>query len=204
MRDLALSIHRVTDSELVERARAGDAAAFGELMTRHVHAVYRTALAALGSAADADDVTQESFVRAHRQLTTFRGDASFRTWVAAIAWRRALNRRRSLVRRVRLFVQPAESPSGEPVAPGLSAEATLIAAERQRVVVRLIRALPSRLRDPLLMAASDEHTYSEMAAILGIPEGTLKWRVSEARRLVKRKLEGLGYTTPMAQWPFAR
>lgn len=192
MLDLALSIQRVTDSELVERARAGDAAAFGELMTRHVHAVYRTALAALGSAADADDVTQESFVRAHRQLATFRGDASFRTWVAAIAWRRALNRRRSLVRRVRLFMQPAEWPSGEPAASGLSVEAALIAAERQRIVVRLIRALPSRLRDPLLMAASGEHAYSEMAAILGIPEGTLKWRISEARRLLKRKLEGAG------------
>jgi len=192
MSSVALSIDWVTDSELVERARAGDAGAFGELMTRHGQAAYRTALAALGSPADAEEVTQESFVRAYAELATFRGEATFRTWVSAIVWRRALNRRRSVARRLRLFVQQAEA-CAEPVASGPSAEAALLALERQQLVAGLIRALPKRLRDPLLMAAADEHSYSELAVILGIPAGTLKWRISEARRLLKRKLEQMGY-----------
>jgi RNA polymerase sigma-70 factor (ECF subfamily) len=189
-----LSLERVTDSELVERARAGEAAAFGELMTRHGQAVYRTALAALGSPADAEEVVQEAFVRAYARLGTFEGRASFRTWASAIAWKQALSRRRSLVRRLRLFVQPTVMPLVEPVADAPSVEALLLSADRVRVVTALVRALPKRLRDPLLMAATEQHTYEEIAAILGIPEGTLKWRVSEARRLLKRKLEKLGYS----------
>ena len=188
-----LSIQRVTDSELVERARAGETSAFGELVARHGQAVYRTALAALGSPADAEEVAQESFVRAHRQLAGFRGEASFRTWVSAIAWNCAASRRRSLVRRLRLFVH-AEAGFAEPAVSAPSAEAVLLFAERGQLLTKLIRGLPSRLRDPLLMAAIEEHTYAEVALILGVPEGTVKWRISEARRLLKRKLEALGYS----------
>jgi RNA polymerase sigma-70 factor (ECF subfamily) len=92
-----------------------------------------------------------------------------------------------------LFVE-AEAGFVEPVAGGLSPEALLLTAERGQVVSRLIRGLPARLRDPFLMGATGEHTYSEVATILGIPEGTVKWRISEARRLLKRKLESLGYS----------
>jgi RNA polymerase sigma-70 factor (ECF subfamily) len=57
----------------------------------------------------------------------------------------------------------------------------------------LIAGLPPKLRDPLLLAASGEHSYTEMAAMLGVPVGTLKWRISEARRIVREKLQRLGY-----------
>jgi len=62
-----------------------------------------------------------------------------------------------------------------------------------RHVQRLVRALPARLRDPLLLCASGEQTYHEIASVLGIPEGTLKWRVAEARRRLKERLGRLGY-----------
>lgn len=189
-----LSIERVTDSELVDRARSGETAAFGELVTRHGQAVYRTALAALGSPADAEEVAQDSFISAFERLGTLREGERFRAWASAIAWKRALNRRRSVVRRLLLFVQPAAAQFAEPAACGPSSEALLVAAERERLVTTLIRALPKRLRDPLLMVAAESHTYAEIAAILGIPEGTLKWRISEARRLLKRKIETLGYS----------
>ena len=87
---------RVTDCELVERARAGDQTAFGDLVDRHRDAVFRAALAALGNREEAEDVAQEAFVAAYRGLDGFRGDATFKTWVTTIAWRRALNRRRGL------------------------------------------------------------------------------------------------------------
>jgi RNA polymerase sigma-70 factor (ECF subfamily) len=75
-----------------------------------------------------------------------------------------------------------------------SHEARLSADQLQRVLKQLIAALPRKLRDPLLLAGSGEHTYDEIGTMLAIPVGTVKWRVSEARRLLKKKLAALGYT----------
>src|SRR5437588_8810305 len=98
----SVSIACVTDAELVERARQGDPAAFGELVERHRSAVFRAALAALGSAADAEDVAQETFLTAYRKLSSFRAEASFKTWLLTIAWHQAINQRRGLKRWWRL------------------------------------------------------------------------------------------------------
>jgi RNA polymerase sigma-70 factor (ECF subfamily) len=181
----------VTDGELVERARAGDTEAFDELSRRHGAAVYHAALAALGSPSDAEDIAQEALVLAYRNLGTFRGDASFKTWVVAIAWKRALSHRRRWWR-----LRPLDDVSGIPVEPAASApsaEHALIASELDRAARRAIQVLPSRLRDALLLVAANEHTYEELAVILGVPAGTLKWRVSEARRLVKKQLAKQGF-----------
>ncbi len=107
------STPRVTDADLVARAREGDDSAFGELVERHRAAVFRATLAALGSHAEADDAAQDAFVLAYKRLDGFRGDASFKTWLLAIAWRQAISRRRG-VRRWwrRLGASPA--PDGEP------------------------------------------------------------------------------------------
>jgi RNA polymerase sigma-70 factor (ECF subfamily) len=183
----------VTDSELVERARDGDADAFGELASRHGRAVYRAALAALGSPAEAEDVAQEALVQAFRKIQGFRGDASFKTWLVTIAWRRALTHRRTMALRRRFLSAGRDDAFPvEPAAATSSAEHVLIARELDGTVRRLIRALPPRLRDPLLLAATGQHTYEELSVILDIPSGTLKWRTSEARRMLKQKLEKLG------------
>ena len=187
------SIGCVSDAELVARARQGDTAAFGELVDRHRAAVYRAAHAALGSASEAEDVAQESFLAAYRKMATYRAEASFKTWLLTIAWRRALSRRRHLASRWRRFVSgdpPESPPRGHE---GRTPEGALIDAEMAQHVQRLVRALPARLRDPLLLCAAGEQTYHEMAAVLGIPEGTLKWRVAEARRRLKQRLATLGY-----------
>src|SRR5580765_3599231 len=81
--------------ELLDRARAGDQAAFGRLIDLHQRVVYRTALAALGRREDAEDAAQEAFIQAWRHLPGFRGASSFRTWLLTIVWRKALDRRRT-------------------------------------------------------------------------------------------------------------
>lgn len=184
--------------ELVERARQGDTRAFGELVDLHRSAVYRAALAALRSPADAEDVAQEAFVTAFRKLDGFRGEASFKTWLLAIAWRKALDRRGSLGRRLRLMAVPADDErGGDPLDRatdgGPSQEDALLSAELVRHTRRLIGTLPARLRDALLLAGSGKCTYEEAAAMVGAPVGTVKWRVSEARRILKKKLAALGY-----------
>ena len=187
------SIPCVTDDELVERTLKGDSTAFGELVLRHAPAVYRAALAALGSAADAQDVMQDAFLLAFQKLSHFRHDASFKTWLLTITWRRALRWRRSPTKRLNRLVALEEEGHVEAEATGPSAEQMLIASEIHRDAARLIRSLPARLRDPLLLSSSGRYSYEELSEILGIPTGTVKWRVSEARRLLRAKLARLGH-----------
>ena len=194
----------VTDADLVARARQGDAAAFGELIDRHRTSVYRAAMAALGSHADAEDAAQEAFLPAYRRLDSFRGDASFKTWLLTITWHQAINRRRSLTRVWRRLVESrragepmADADSLSPIDQLASIDPTpeQAAADDQlrRGIQQSIRALSPKLRDALLLAQSGAYTYEEMGAMLKVPTGTIKWRVSEARKIVRQQLRERGY-----------
>ena len=183
----------VTDAELVERARAGDPAAFGALVDRYQHVVVRAALAVLGRRSDAEDVAQEAFLRAYRGIEGFRGDASVKTWLLAIAWREALSYRRALGTRLRRFV--SRDDDDEPFDPPASAplqDETLADRQMRQAVARVVRTLPAKYREALMLAATGDHTFEEMSEALGVPAGTLKWRVSEARKQLKGKLGGMG------------
>jgi RNA polymerase sigma-70 factor, ECF subfamily len=183
-----VSIEGVSDSELVERARRGDTAAFGTLVDRHRTPVFRAALAALGSPDDAEDVAQDAFLAAHRHLDGFRGDASFRTWVISIAWRKALTRRRSVKTMLRRFVEPPDERGWEIADHARSQEQAVLDAELKARVRTLITRLTPKLRDALLLAATGEHTMEEIGTLLGVPTGTVKWRIAEARRRVRAGL----------------
>ena len=188
----------VDDADLVTRARQGDPAAFGELVDRHRSAVYRAALAALGSHADAEDAAQDTFLLAFRRLASFRGDASFKTWLLTIAWHQAINRRRSLTRIWRRMVEPTEGEEAEAFvsigASGPTPEQAAAGAQMRRAIEAAIRRLPPALRDTLLLAQSGDHTYEEIGAMLRAPVGTIKWRVSEARRQVRQALQERGFS----------
>ena len=188
-----MSTSGVSDSELVERARRGDTSAFGALVDRHRTSAFRAALAALGSPDDAEEVTQEAFVAAFRSLADFRQQASFKTWLLSIAWRKALTRRRSVKAMVRRFVAPAEGTDWEFPDKSRGQERALIDSELGTHLKRLISGLSPKLRDVLLLTTSGEHTYEEIGAMMGIPLGTVKWRVSESRRQLKARLAELGY-----------
>jgi len=198
----------VTDDDLVALARQGDAAAFGELVSRHQAAVYRAALAAVGSPSDADDVAQEAFLLAYTRLRSFRGAASFKTWLLTIAWNQAINHRRANTRWWRRIVDAGHpGNSGNPgnndardadttrFASTLDTPEQLAAAGQLRRDIRqAIALLPRKLRDALLLAQSGEYSYQEIGAMLQAPVGTIKWRVSEARRVVKARLRARGYS----------
>ena len=190
------------DSELVRRAQAGDVEAFGQLVERNRRAVFRAALAAVGSATEADDVTQDAFVTAFQKLNGFRGDAQFRTWLLSITWRKAIDRRKSVTRWMQRLVAPAHpGESGEEwdvmeklPSGARSQEADLMTSDLQQRLKPLIASLPKKLRDALLLAGSGDHSYEEIGQMLGIPVGTVKWRVSEARKVLKAKMAGMGYS----------
>jgi RNA polymerase sigma-70 factor (ECF subfamily) len=188
----------VSDDDLVARARQGDPAAFGALVDRHRSAVYRAALAALGSHAEAEDAAQEAFLLAYRRLTGFRGDASFKTWLLTIAWHQAINRRRSMTRLLRQIVQPTRDEDQDSTleqlpAREVSPEDAAARSQLHRAIRAAIRSLTPKLRDALLLAQSGDYSYAEIGAMLDVPVGTIKWRVSEARKLVKARLQERGY-----------
>ena len=185
------SIERVTDEELVLLARQGDPDAFDQLVARHQSAVFRAALAALRVREDAEEVAQDAFIRAWRALDRFRGDSSFRTWILRIAWNRAISRRRSLAGWLRRATPMDEV--AEPAAVGDGQHAWMQNAELQSHVTRAIQTLSPKLRDSLLLAQSGDYQYEEIARMLGVPLGTVKWRISEARRKVREALAALGY-----------
>jgi RNA polymerase sigma-70 factor (ECF subfamily) len=190
----------VSDADLVARARQGDSAAFGELVDRHRTAVYRATRAALGSHADAEDAAQDAFVAAYERLASFRGEASFKTWLLTIAWHQAINRRRSQARWWRHIVEPARGDQGraDPVeieiaSSAPSPEQAAAGEQLQRAIVDEIQALSATLRDTLLLAQAGELTYDEIAAMTKTPLGTIKWRVSEARKVIRKKLRERGF-----------
>jgi RNA polymerase sigma-70 factor (ECF subfamily) len=197
----ATGAEAASDLDLVRRAQAGDVEAFGELVERNRRAVFRAALAAVRSPAEADDVAQEAFVTAYRKLASFRGDSQFRTWLLSITWRKAIDRRKSATRWLRLSASAPRDDNGDdsfdivermPSAER-SQEDAVVDGELQRNVTRLIGTLPKKLRDALLLSGSGEYTYDQISGMLGVPLGTVKWRVSEARKVLKKKLAAMGY-----------
>jgi len=179
---------------LVALARTGDRAAFGRLIEDHLVAARRLALAAVGQAADADEAVQEAAVAAWTRLDALHDPAAFRGWFMRIVWRKAIDRRRSVRSWFNRFGSTASDDGPITfVANEPSPDAQLISRELQLAIAQVVRALPRKLRDPFLLAASGDHRYEEIATLLGTPVGTVKWRISEARRLIRIKLDRLGH-----------
>ena len=180
---------------LVVLARTGDRAAFGRLIEDHLPAARRLALAAVGQPMDADEVVQEASVAAWMRLDALQDPAAFRGWFMRIVWRKAIDRRRSLRAWLERFGTSAadderaiECAAAEP-----SPDAQLVSRELALTIAQVVRALPRKLRDPFLLAASGDHRYEDIAIMLGTPIGTVKWRISEARRLIRIKLDRMGH-----------
>jgi RNA polymerase sigma-70 factor (ECF subfamily) len=130
-------------------------------------------------------------VRAWSSLRAFRGDASFRTWLLTIVWRRAMTRRRGVLAwwRRRASIDDARGvAAGE-----RRADERVRDRELAAHIARAIEGLTPALRDALLLAQSGDYDYGEIAAMLGVARGTVKWRVSAARSKVRARLAALGY-----------
>ena len=188
------------DADL-DRARQGDRDAFGRLVRRHQRRVYAAALHILGSHSDADDATQEALVRAYRGLATFDGRADFSTWLYRITVNTALNALRSGKRGAAVSQRggvEAAHIGGRPEALGQSALTPAQQAQQTGEVARVLEAvaqLSPALRVTIVLATIEELPHKQIAEILDIPEGTVAWRVNEARRILKLRLSATEPTT---------
>ena len=156
------------DPAVVRAASEGDVDSFAELVRGYQTPVYRFLRHFLGDPGMAEDVAQETFVRAYQRMGSFRFQSKFSTWVFSIARNAGVDAVRSQGRRLRLVERAA--PPAPSVDPAASAEVTTALA-----------ALAPRLREPLLLVEVLGLTYREAAEVLGVPEGTVKSRVFHAR-----------------------
>ncbi len=170
----------VTDDEgfLIARSRNGDWDAFAELIRTHQRMIHSLTYRMSGSMADADDLAQETFIRAFQGLDTYRGAAKFSSWLYRIAlnlclrWRK-LERRRGMTDHDWMAESAGDRGSGA----------------RDERVQEALNQLSAKQRAAIILTVFEGMTHAESAALLGCPEATVSWRVFSARRQLARLLK---------------
>ena len=174
------------DSALLARLRAGESRAFEELVTRYQHRLFGVALRMLGNRAEAEEIAQETFLRAHRALGEFRGEARLGTWLYAIASRLCLNR---LAEGARRHERSNEAALLQRPAEGADAAAALERGELQAALHEAVAALPEERRIVVVLRDLEGLAYEEIAEVLGLPLNTVRTRLHRARVDLRAKLE---------------
>jgi RNA polymerase sigma-70 factor (ECF subfamily) len=176
----------VPDAELVRRFLAGDARAFATLVERHERRVFSLCLRMLGNAEDAADATQDTLLSVVRKLDGFRGEAAFTTWLHRIAVNVCFDHLRRMQRQPALHrMLDDELPAlelGDPVADHADAVVD------ERVIAAALAEVPEDFRVAIVLADVQDLPYDEIAAVLGLPVGTVKSRVHRGRLALARAL----------------
>jgi len=172
---------RLRDRQLVARCLSGDPAAERDLYDAHVDRIYRLMHRMAGDPDLAADLTQDTFIRAFERLDQFRGDASLSTWLHAIAVSVALNGMRQ-VKRIRGRTESIEESDL------LAVQPTSFAVDLKTRLHSAVDALSEKLRPVFLMHDVEGYTHDEIAAALGIPVGTSKARLFDARAKLRLAL----------------
>ncbi len=195
---------RDVDTDLIERARRGDADAVSALYRQHERRAYNLALRTLGNPWDAADVTQEAFIKAFRNLDSFKGESRFSTWLHRIVVNAAYDHLR------RQRPEPMESeilddlsgPAGSAAVVGSSHEGIDPAVDGLSDPLReALMSLNEGFRFAVVLCDLLGFPYSEAAAILGVQEGTIKSRIFRAREALAATLTAVGYDLPGVRNP---
>jgi RNA polymerase sigma-70 factor (ECF subfamily) len=172
-----------SDARLIAAAVSGDRAAFAALLERHYNRIHGLAWQLTGSRADADDVAQDVCCILVEKLATFRGEAKFSTWLCGIIFNacRDLQRRRrsfrGLTERLAVIAGLARGPDGRDL--------------HDAIWVRsAIARLKPAYRDAVVLVAGQQLSHAEAAAILGVAEATISWRMHEVRRMLGSEGDG--------------
>jgi RNA polymerase sigma-70 factor (ECF subfamily) len=171
----------------LERAKSGDREAFGELVRMHGKRMWKVALHLLGSSSEADDVVQETFLREFRAIDRFDGKSELSTWLYRITVNLSLNALRTRKRAAAVDIaDPRLGVALTSTQPDPAGD-----AESRQSTLRLLEALDAlslTLRTTVVLVALEGLSHREVGEILGCAEGTVAWRIHEARRLLKERL----------------
>ncbi|TAH46605.1 MAG: RNA polymerase sigma factor [Betaproteobacteria bacterium] len=194
-------VGRDADRELAQQIAAGDHDAFRILMRRYNQTLYRTARGVLRNDADAEDVVQEGWLLAYRSMHGFRGEARLSTWLIRIVVNLALRRRQGQTRDAAMRVDgiaaanfadfadtPVEESEEMRESPSASPESNASNAELRRLLEAHIDRLPDLYREVFILRAVEELDVAETAAVLGLPEATVRTRFFRARHQLREAL----------------
>ena len=173
------------DSDLEERLRRGDPRAFEDLVIAYQHRVFGVALRMLRNRSEAEEIAQEVFLRVHRAVEDFRGEAKLSTWLYAITSRLCLNRLASGERRMAREGEESLERLRADTDPAAHAERGELEAALQRAITEL----PEERRVVVVLRDFEGLSYEEIAAALDLPLGTVRSRLHRARTDLKEKLE---------------
>ena len=195
---------------LVERAKSGDQSAFRAIMDQHNRRLYRVARAVMKDDTEAEDVVQETYLRAFSNLAKFRGESSLATWLTRIALNEAMGRKRK--QRITVTLESVETAQEDTSAqiiqfPAMSTETDPERSAAQReiriLLERAMDALPEAFRLVFVMRDVEEMSIEETATYLRIRPETVKTRLHRARRLLRQSLDGQLASTLKGAFPFA-
>lgn len=200
-----MATEREIDRLLVERAKQGDKRSFGILVSKYQRKLFRLILRLIHNQTEAEDVVQETFIKAYRALHQFRGDAAFYTWLYRIGINTARNfldnRGRKVPTTTDMTAEQVESFSeGENLRDINTPESVLASKQIAQTVHLAIDDLPDDLRSALLLREVDGLSYEEIAMAMACPVGTVRSRIFRAREAVAVRLRPLLDTDVARRW----
>lgn len=175
-----------SELSLVNRAKAGDTRAFETLVNQHARYVYTLTNRLLSNPQEAEDLAQETFIRAWRNLHKFRGEAQFRTWLYRIATNLCYNRLPKLKQEL-AALDPDDAPTLSDRTP--RAEQQVIRAEQRAELKDVIDTLPESYRLLVVLRHVHDLSYAEIAQVTDLPLGTVKTGIFRGRKMLKERLE---------------
>ena len=176
------------DGDLVLQSQNGGPAAFESLIRKHQRMVHSLTFRMTGSPADAEDLAQETFIRAYEQINSFNSGAKFSTWLYSIAIHACLNWRRNEARRFQAHARCAEEMIGQQAETGILPAESETAQQAQAALMKL----PAKQRAAIVLTIYDGLNHAEAAKVLRCSETTVSWRVFAAKRKLKNWLTAAG------------
>jgi RNA polymerase sigma-70 factor (ECF subfamily) len=181
----------VSNEAIIQRAADGDQAAWDTIVRTYWRKVFNVAYRFVGTYDEAEDLTQEIFLKVFRSLGTFDRRANFQTWLISVSRNFCIDRYRSGRRDREVFAREVDAATVQAEAPGMSPHARVELQDRVGLLREALRALSPALRTAVLLRDVHELSYQEIADQLGIAEGTVKSRINRGRAELARQIEAL-------------
>lgn len=186
---------KLEDQRLIKLAREGDQKAFETLLKKYRNLVYHVMIKMVRNPQEAEDLSQEAFIKAFNALASFNEEFAFSTWLMKIATNNCIDYLRKKKLRTYSIDEPLqykeeqvqiELPDHDP-----TPERTLLNQERSKLINDAIQSLPPRYRHVIVLRHQEEKSYEDIAEILKLPLGTVKARIFRAREMLNKKIRDI-------------
>jgi RNA polymerase sigma-70 factor (ECF subfamily) len=185
------SAHAAPTEHLIERCLAGDQTAWDEIVRQHWRKVFNVAYKFVGRHEEAEDLTQDIFLKVFKSLDTFDRRANFQTWLISVSRNLCIDHYRSVRKERETIDRDVDASALSPVAPDLNALSALERNDRVALLKQALDELPPSLRTAVLLRDIQELSYQEIAVQLKLPEGTVKSRINRGRTELSLRIKRL-------------